>query len=98
MPDTALQITLDSASTFETLVPFRDALVGLPEGKTAALDLDLTEDAPPSVLFAFGQLLAAAEKESRVSPENLADLAEAHVPFSAMLAQTGLGSVLTETA
>ncbi|CUH65217.1 hypothetical protein TG4357_01730 [Thalassovita gelatinovora] len=97
MPDTALQITLDSASTFETLVPFRDALVCLPEGKTAELELDLTEDAPPSVVFAFGQLLAAAGKENRVSRENLADLAEANVPFSAMLAQTGLGPVLTET-
>ncbi|MYM55647.1 hypothetical protein [Thalassovita mangrovi] len=95
MPETALQITLDGSSTFDVLVPLRDELAGLPEGETAELSMDVAEDVPQSVLFALGQLLCAAKKESRVSPENMSSLAETNVPFGTLLARTGLGAELT---
>ncbi len=95
MPDTALQITLDGSSTFETLVPLRDQLAGLPEGETADLSMDVAEDVSQSVLFALGQVLCAAKKENRVTPENLSSLADQHVPFGAMLARTGFDAELT---
>lgn len=95
MPETALQITLDGSSTFETLLPLRDDLAGLPEGEAADLSMDLAEDAPQSVLFALGQVLCAARKEDRVRPENLSSLAEQNGPFGDMLARTGFAAELT---
>ncbi|MBR9652366.1 hypothetical protein [Thalassovita aquimarina] len=96
MPETALQITLDGSSTFEALVPLRDALAEAPEGAPAELAMDVAEDVSPSVLFALGQVLCAAKKENRVDTGNLSALADRHAPFGAMLARTGFGSELTE--
>ena len=95
MSDTSLQITLDGSSTFETLVPLRDALAGLPEGEAAELSMDLADDAPQAVLFALGQMLCAARTGDRLVPENLSALSEQHAPFGSLLEKTGFAAELT---
>jgi len=97
MSDTALEIALDSTSTFESLLPYRDQLAAAPDGGEVALSADVADDTPGAVLFSLGQLLCAAVRDGKVKSDAVASLKEIG-PFGAMCTTTGFDQILAPAA
>ncbi|MCG7494873.1 hypothetical protein [Thalassobius sp. Cn5-15] len=94
MPETEINITLDSTSTFDSLVPLRDQLAGV---EACGLTANLADDIPSAVLFGLGQLLCAAVRDGKVKSGAVASLKDV-APFGAMLATTGFDHALAQAA
>lgn len=97
MSEPALEISLDSTSTFDSLAPYQDQLVNAPAGGVTALSADMAEDTPSAVVFGLGQLLCAAARDGKVKSDAVLTLKEVG-PFGAMCAATGLEHALAELA
>lgn len=98
MSETALQIDLDSTSTFEALRPIRDELAGAAAGSQFKLVPELDEDTPQTVLFALGQILIAASNEGRLSAAAVIALTEQDDVFGTMFTRVGFKNMLPNAA
>lgn len=94
MPETEINITLDSTSTFDSLVPLRDQMAA---AEACTLTGELADDIPSAVLFGLGQMLCAAVRDGKVKSDAIAPFKDV-APFGAMLATTGFDNALAQAA
>lgn len=95
MSQTVLQISLDSTSTFDSLVPLRDQLAAATD--ISGFEAEMADDTPNTVLFGLGQLLCAAVRDGKVKSDVVVTLKEV-APFGAVCATTGFDNALAQAA